>query len=132
MASRNERELQTVSTTLSLNDPLLSTVQFLSRNHHLPRFHIRVTSSLVSQISRFISISINASQSKAMLLGTTTTLHFLFNCYSMELLLGSCLTSSIKGRITTEKGSVVHLLFPRKLPFCSYFQQSHPSSFSLL
>lgn len=130
MASRNERELQTLSTMLSLNDPLLSTVQLLYRNHHL--FHIRVTSNMVSQISRFISISVNASQSKAMLLGTTTTLHFLFNCYSMELLLGSCLTSSIKGRITTEKGSVVHLLFPRKLPFCSYFQQSHPSSFSPL
>lgn len=77
VASRNERELQTLSTKLSLNDPSLSTVQFQYRNYHFHLFCTRITSNLVSQISRFVSISVNASQSKTMLLSTTTTLHFL-------------------------------------------------------
>lgn len=106
------------STMLSLNDPSLSTVQFLYRNNHLHLLRIRVTSSPVSQICRFVSISVNASQSKAML----STSSSFFKCCSMELLLGSCLTSSIKGRITTEKGSVVLLLFLSKLPFWGYSQ----------
>lgn len=86
MTSRNERELFTLSTTLNLDDASLSTAQSLHRNNHIHLFHIRVSSNVVRQISRCISISVNGSHPKAKLLSTTLHLLLLFRCCSPGLL----------------------------------------------
>lgn len=63
--------------SLGLDDASLSIAKFLHRNNHII-FHIRVTSHVVRQISRCISISVSGSHPKAKLWSTTLHLLLLF------------------------------------------------------